>query len=61
MAAASLADWFDINNVFIRYATSLDHGDVESVVDCFAENASVVSPVLGEFFGHSGVRDRVRA
>src|SRR5438874_453086 len=57
MAAASLADWFDINNVFIRYATSLDHGDVESVVDCFAENASVVSPVLGEFFGHSGVRD----
>ena len=61
MAAASLADWFDINNVFIRYATSLDRGDVESVVDCFTENASMVSPVLGKFFGHRGVRDFLAA
>ena len=57
MAAASMADWFDINNLFIRYATSLDHGDVDAVVDCFTENATIVSPVLGEFSGHAGVRD----
>ena len=57
MAAPSIADWFDINNAFIRYATSLDRGDVDAVVDCFAEDASLVSPVLGEFFGHAGVRD----
>jgi ketosteroid isomerase-like protein len=57
MAAPSIADWFDINNAFIRYATSLDRGDVDAVVDCFAEDASLVSPVLGEFFGHTGVRD----
>src|SRR6266478_6210632 len=57
MAAASLADWFDINNAFIRYATALDRGDVEAVVDCFTKNASLVSPVQGEFSGHAGVRD----
>jgi len=57
MAAASMGDWFDINNVFIRYATSLDRGDVDAVVDCFTENASIVSPVLGEFSGYAGVRD----
>jgi ketosteroid isomerase-like protein len=57
MAAASMADWFDINNAFIRYATSLDHGEVEAVVDCFTEDASLVSPVLGEFAGHAGIRD----
>ena len=57
MAAASMADWFDINNLFIRYATSLDRGDVDAVVCCFTEDASIVSPVLGEFSGHAGVRD----
>lgn len=57
MAAASMADWFDINNLFIRFATSLDHGDVDAVVDCFIESATIVSPVLGEFSGHAGVRD----
>lgn len=57
MAAASMAEWFDINNLFIRYATSLDRGDVDAVVDCFTEDGSIVSPVLGEFSGHAGVRD----
>ena len=57
MVAAALADWFEINNAFIRYATSLDRGDVEAVVSCFTDDASLVSPVLGEFFGHAGVRD----
>ena len=57
MAAASVADWFEINNAFIRYATSLDHGDVEAVVACFTDDAVLSSPVLGEFSGHAGVRD----
>jgi len=57
MAAASVAEWFDINNLFIRYATSLDRGDVEAVVSCFTGEASLVSPVLGEFSGHAGIRD----
>jgi hypothetical protein len=56
VAAASLEDWFAINNVFIRYATALDHGDVDGVVDCFNPNATISSPVLGDYVGHEGVR-----
>ena len=57
MAAPSVEDWFAINNVFVRYATALDRGDVEAVVDCFTEDASLESPVLGAYAGHAGVRD----
>ena len=57
MTAPSMEDWFGINNVFIRYANSLDRGDVEAVVECFSEDASLESPVLGKFSGHAGVRD----
>jgi len=49
MTAPSMEDWFGINNIFIRYANSLDHGDVEAVVECFSEDASLESPVLGKF------------
>ena len=44
MAAASLEDWFRINELFVRYATALDHGDVETVVDCFAADGWLESP-----------------
>ncbi|TCR63993.1 nuclear transport factor 2 family protein [Bosea sp. BK604] len=57
MKQASLQDWFEINSLFIRYATSLDHCDVEAVVGCFSENAFIESPVLGRFEGHAGIRD----
>ena len=57
MAAPTIVDWFGINNAFIRYATSLDRGDVEDVVSCFAGDATLVSPVLGEFAGHAGIRE----
>jgi len=56
MAAAPLEDWFAINNVFVRYATALDHGDVEAVVACFSPQATLSSPVLGDYVGHDGVR-----
>ena len=57
MAAPSMQEWFDINNVFIRYANALDRGDVEAVVECFSEDASLESPVLGHYVGHAGIRD----
>ena len=57
MATASMEDWFAINGVFTRYATSLDRGDVEAVVDCFSADASLESPALGRFSGHAGIRD----
>jgi len=52
-----MEEWFAINALFVRYATSLDHGDVESVVACFMADAILESPVLGKFEGHAGIRD----
>jgi 3-phenylpropionate/cinnamic acid dioxygenase small subunit len=57
MSAATMEAWFGIHNAFIRYATSLDHGDVEGVVACFTADASLESPVLGRFDGHDGIRE----
>jgi 3-phenylpropionate/cinnamic acid dioxygenase small subunit len=57
MAAASLEEWFAVNELFIRYATSLDHCDVESVVACFEPDAWLESPILGRFEGSAGIRD----
>jgi ketosteroid isomerase-like protein len=52
-----MEDWFGIQTAFICYANSLDRCDVEAVVACFTEEASLTSPVLGEFSGRAGVRD----
>lgn len=57
MAAASIEDWFKINMLFTRYATALDHGDVDVIVDCFTEDGVVDSPVMGSFQGHAAIRD----
>jgi hypothetical protein len=57
MADASPEDWLAIQRLFIRYATSLDHGDVEAVVGCFTADCALESPVLGAFRGHAGIRD----
>ena len=57
MAAASLDEWFAVNELFVRYATSLDHCDVEGVVACFEPDGSLESPVLGRFEGAAGIRD----
>jgi len=57
MADASTADWIAIQRLFIRYATSLDHGDIEAVVGCFTADCVLESPVLGTFAGHAGLRD----
>jgi hypothetical protein len=57
MKPASLVDWFDVHNLFVRYTTSLDACDVEAVVDCFVEDGWLDSPVLGRFEGHAGIRE----
>jgi 3-phenylpropionate/cinnamic acid dioxygenase small subunit len=57
MAAASLEEWFAVNELFIRYATSLDHCDVEGVVACFEPDGWLESLVLGHFQGSAGIRD----
>jgi ketosteroid isomerase-like protein len=56
MAAATLEEWFAVNELFIRYATSLDHCDVEAVVACFEPDGTLESPVLGRFEGAACIR-----
>jgi ketosteroid isomerase-like protein len=57
MPAACLEDWFAINMLFTRYATALDRCDVDAVVDCFGEQGSLESPVLGVFQGPARIRE----
>jgi len=57
MPAASIDDWFAINNLFVRYATALDACDVETVVACFEPDGWLESPVLGRFDGSEGIRE----
>jgi ketosteroid isomerase-like protein len=56
MAPAGLQDWFDVHTLFVRYTTALDACDVDAVVDCFAADGWLESPVLGRFEGHEGIR-----
>ena len=57
MTSASLEEWFAVNELFIRYATSLDHCDVEGVIACFEPDGWLESPVLGRFDGSEGIRE----
>ena len=57
MGAPSIEDWIKINDLFTRYATALDHGEVETIVGCFTEDAVVESPVMGSFKGAAAIRE----
>ncbi len=52
----SIEDRFAIQDLFIRYATALDGGNVDGVVSCFAEGASMESPVVGVKTGLAEIR-----
>ncbi|HVC59154.1 MAG TPA: nuclear transport factor 2 family protein [Acetobacteraceae bacterium] len=56
MDLRALEDRLAINDLFVRYATALDAGDVETIVGCFAEDGSLESPVVGVYAGHDGIR-----
>jgi len=51
-----LEDRFAISDLFVRYTTALDHGDVETVVDCFSPDAVLESPVIGRISGREAIR-----
>jgi ketosteroid isomerase-like protein len=57
MAEATLEEWFAVNALFIRYATSLDHCDVDAVVACFEPDGWLDSPILGRFDGAAGIAE----
>ena len=52
----SIEDRLAIRDLFVRYATALDSGDVATVVDCFTEGAVLQSPVIGSIAGHKAIR-----
>jgi len=52
----SLEDRLAIGDLFVRYTTALDRGDVETVVDCFTGDAALESPVIGVIAGSQAIR-----
>jgi uncharacterized protein (TIGR02246 family) len=52
----SIEDRFAINDLFVRYATALDAGDVETIVGCFTEDGALESPAVGKYAGRDGIR-----
>lgn len=57
MAMPSIEDRLLINDLFVRYTTALDAGDVETIVACFTEDGALESPAVGVYSGRQGIRD----
>ena len=57
MDLQTLEDRLAVNDLFVRYATALDAGDVETIVQCFAEDGALESPLVGVCKGHDGIRE----
>ena len=57
MDLQALQDRLDINDLFVRYATALDAGNVEGIVACFTEDAVLESPALGIRRGRTAIHD----
>ena len=53
---SAIEDRLAINDLFVRYTTALDAGDVETVVGCFTADAVLESPVIGVIAGHDAIR-----
>jgi uncharacterized protein (TIGR02246 family) len=54
---ASIEDRLAINDLFVRYTTALDAGDVETIVGCFTADGSLESPAVGTYSGHQAIRE----
>lgn len=52
---SQLEDRTAIHDLFARYCCALDSGEVETVVDCFTEDAALKSPVI-DLKGHNEIR-----
>lgn len=53
---ASIEDRLAINDLFVRYATALDGGDVEGIIGCFTRDGTLESPAIGIHGGPEGLR-----
>src|SRR3984885_8363304 len=52
----SIEDRFAINDLFVRYTTALDAGDVGTIVTCFTEDGALQRPLVGTYAGRNGIR-----
>ena len=52
----NLEDRLAIHDLFVRYATALDDGEVETVVACFTVDAALESPAIGGIQGEGAIR-----
>ncbi len=50
-------DRLAIHDLFVRYTTALDAGDVETIVGCFTEDGSLESPAVGSYSGRPAIRE----
>ena len=57
MMAPSVEDRLAINDLFVRYTTALDTGEVDTIVACFTEDGALESPAVGVYSGRQGIRD----
>ncbi|MBV9825067.1 MAG: nuclear transport factor 2 family protein [Alphaproteobacteria bacterium] len=57
MTAGLIEDRFAINDLFVRYTTALDAGEVETVLGCFTADAMLQSPAIGTRSGTAAIRD----
>jgi uncharacterized protein (TIGR02246 family) len=55
MPSPSIDDRFAINDLFVRYTCALDAGDADTVIDCFTEDGTLVSPAVGEHTGRAAI------
>jgi ketosteroid isomerase-like protein len=56
MAKPSTEDRIAIEDLLVRYTTSLDALDIEALVGCFVEDCLLESPVVGRYEGLAGIR-----
>jgi uncharacterized protein (TIGR02246 family) len=53
---SAIEDRLAIKDLFVRYTTALDAGDVETVVGCFTADAVLESPAIGVIAGREAIR-----
>ena len=56
MAKPSIEDRLAIEDLFVRYTTALDSGDVDAVVGCFTQDGWLDSPIVGRHQGREQLR-----
>jgi uncharacterized protein (TIGR02246 family) len=54
---SAIEDRLAINDLFVRYTTALDAGDIETIVGCFTEDGSLESPTVGTHTGRTAIRE----